>query len=208
MKRGIARYSYINDHRASLDGKTIATARGEGCFLTTLYRALKIDYPRFFKMDNLSKLGFLASELILEGDERRYSRGEEVAIICFNRGSSLESDTRYQATIQEQEDYFPSPSLFVYTLPNIVAAEIAIRNKIHGETAFYLQEHFDARALFERVSEAFEDAGTRAVLAAWIESFDAREAFMTRVEEYDGEPPLFPFSGDTIVKLLNKSRNG
>jgi 3-oxoacyl-[acyl-carrier-protein] synthase-1 len=207
MRRWITRYSYVNDRCASLDGKTIATATGEGNSLTAFYRALKVDYPRFFKMDTLSKLGFLASELIFERDEWRFSRGEEVAIICFNRGSSLESDVHYQATIQERESYFPSPSLFVYTLPNIVTAEIAIRNKLHGETAFYLQERFDARPVFERVSEAFQDAGTRAVLAAWIESFDAREAFMMLVEERDTLFD-FPFSGDAIVELLNKSRNG
>jgi hypothetical protein len=214
----VRKYSYINDRRASVDGREIPVA-GEGAFLTALYRALGVDYPRFFKMDTLSRLGFLASELVFGGDAGRFDHGEEVAILCFNRGSSLETDTAFQATIQDPAACFPSPSLFVYTLPNIVTAEIAIRNKLHGETAFYLQERFDARQLHETVVEAFQDAGTRLVLAAWVESFEdtaagciencppAREVFMMLVEKND---TIFesPFTAGHIVELLNKSRNG
>lgn len=203
----IKRYSYINDRRASVDGRAIPVPAGEDKFLTALYRARRVDYPKFFKMDNLSRLGFLAAELIFGEDEPRFIPREDVAILCFNRSSSLESDAGYQATIREEE-YFPSPSLFVYTLPNIVTAEIAIRNKLHGETAFYVQERFDARPLVARVGEAFQDAATRAVLVAWVESFrDSREVFMMLVEKNDTIFGL-PFSEECIVELLNRGRNG
>ena len=43
---------------------------------------------------------------------------------------------RFQETIQHADSYYPSPALFVYTLPNIVTGEIAIRNKYYGETSF------------------------------------------------------------------------
>ena len=211
MKRMITRYSYVNDRLASVDGRPIslpARVTAGDAFLTALYRALRVDYPRFFKMDTLSKLGFLSSELIFETDTRRFDHGEEIAILCFNRGSSLETDTRYQATIEREDAYYPSPSLFVYTLPNIVTAEIAIREKLHGETAFYIQETFDARQIFAHASEAFTDAGTRAVLAAWIESYDVpHEAFMMLIGKNDD---IFdaPQPAECIVELLNKSRHG
>ncbi|MDR1273688.1 MAG: hypothetical protein LBK12_03980 [Odoribacteraceae bacterium] len=204
----IRKYSYINDRVASVDGRAIPVPAGEEKFLTALYRARRVDYPRFFKMDALSKLGFLASELIFEGDASRFTPRDHVAILCFNRSSSLESDAAYQATIRHGEEYFPSPSLFVYTLPNIVTAEIAIRNRLHGETAFYVLERFDPRALVGRVGEAFQDAATRAVLVAWVESFrDSREVFMMLVEKNDTIFDL-PFSVESIVELLNRGRNG
>jgi len=151
--------------------------------ITGYYRSLQVDYPKFFKMDNLSKLGFLASEIILKDDENRFTPREDIAIVCFNRSSSLEIDIQYQATIADNENYYPSPSLFVYTLPNIVTGEIAIRNKIFGETSFYICEEFDAKQIFRTVGNVFSDKNTNFVLAGWIECFQGKhEVFMVLVE--------------------------
>jgi len=156
--------------------------------ITELYRSLKIDYPKFFKMDGLSKLGFLASELIFKDDENRFIPNENIAVVCFNRSSSLDTDTQYQETIRNNENYFPSPSLFVYTLPNIVAGEIAIRNKFHGETFFYICKNFDTKQIINTVKNSFQDQNITTVLAAWIECFeDKREVLMMLVENNEGD---------------------
>ena len=156
--------------------------------ITEYYRSLQVDYPKFFKMDGLSKLGFLASEMIFRDDENRFRPHENVAIVCFNRSSSLEIDTQYEATIRDNENYFPSPSLFVYTLPNIVTGEISIRNSYFGETSFYICKKFDARQIFETVRNAFQDKTTTTVLAAWIEYFEEkREVFMVLIESGKGD---------------------
>jgi len=170
--------------------------------MTECYRSLQVDYPKFFKMDGLSKLGFLASEMLLNStSDKRYaisdmrqsdiahrtSHIENPAIICFNRSSSLEIDTQYQDTIRDNDNYFPSPLLFVYTLPNIVAGEIAIRNKFFSETFFYLCSEFDARQIVGTVKNAFLDKTTTAVLAAWVEHFEEKcEVFMALVESGNG----------------------
>jgi len=170
-------------------------------YTTSLYRSLEIDYPKFFKMDNLSKLGFLASELIFKDEDLRFVARENPAIICFNRSSSLESDTLYQTTIQSNDDYFPSPSVFVYTLPNIVIGEIAIRNKLHNDTAFYIYKKLDAKQLFQTVQNAFQDKSTKSVLVAWVESFEeTKEVFMMLV---DTEFSNTHFSIQQISKLYN-----
>ena len=140
--------------------------------ITECYRSLQVDYPKFFKMDGLSKLGFLASEMIFKDDESRFLPREDVAVVCFNRSSSLEIDTQYQETIRHNENYFPSPSLFVYTLPNIVTGEIAIRNKFFGETSLYICKNFDEEQIFRTVRNVFSDKSIHFVLAAWIESFE------------------------------------
>lgn len=167
-----------------MNGKPFPVAAAEsGQFLTALYRSLKVDYPKFFKMDALSKLGFLASELILMDEQPRFTPREDVAIICFNRSSSLDTDVAYQATIQHEESYYPSPSAFVYTLPNIVTGEIAIRNKFFGETSFYVCRERDAQQMSQTVEQAFCDKHTRMALAAWVECFEGTcEAFMELVE--------------------------
>ena len=155
--------------------------------ITEFYRSLHVDYPKFFKMDGLSKLGFLASEMIFKDAENRFEPCENIAVICFNRSSSLDVDTQFQATICDNENYFPSPSLFVYTLPNIVTGEIAIRNKFFGETSFYVCKEFDANQIVRTVQNAFQDKTTTVVLFAWIEHFEAkREVFMVLVERETG----------------------
>jgi len=169
--------------------------------MTELYRSLKIDYPKFFKMDGLSKLGFLASELIFKDEENRFTPNENIAVICFNRSSSLDIDTQYQETIRNNDNFFPSPSLFVYTLPNIVAGEIAIRNKFYGETFFYICKLFDAKQMVRTVTNTFQDKNTNAVLVAWIEHFEEKkEVLMMLVEN---ERKGMEFTEEQLVKLYN-----
>ena len=151
--------------------------------LTEFYRLLQVNYPKFFKMDDLSKLGILASEMIFKDADNRFEPREDIAVICFNRSSSLDVDMQFQETINN-DNFYPSPSLFVYTLPNIVAGEIAIRNKFYGETSFYVCKDFDAKQIFRTVQNAFYDKTTNAVLVAWIEHL---EVFMALVENETGD---------------------
>lgn len=119
-----------------LDGKTIAAEQTGDKLLVELYRRYVGDYPKFFKMDTLSRLGFIAAELLLK--QSAISDQQLVdTVILANRSASIKNDTDYLATITEG-NYYPSPALFVYTLPNIVAGEIAIRHHIQGETSFYI----------------------------------------------------------------------
>ena len=129
----------ITPKAVTVDGKQMA-CEGEGkALLTDLYKRYIDNYPKFYKMDPLCRLGFVASELLLQAEgDRRDTPRDDRAIILFNRSSSIQADEAYQASIQDAEDYFPSPAAFVYTLPNIVTGEIAIRNHYQGETSFYI----------------------------------------------------------------------
>ena len=169
--------------------------------ITELYRSLKIDYPKFFKMDGICKLGFLASEIIFKEIENRFLPREDVAIISFNRSSSLDIDTQYQATIKDNDHYFPSPSLFVYTLPNIVNGEIAIRNNLFGETFFYLCAQFDEKQIFNTTKNIFNDKKVNMILVAWIEFFEEKhEVFMVLVEKENGN---MKFTEKNLKKLYH-----
>ena len=134
-----------------LNGKTLEFGSRGSALLVDIYRRCVGDYPKFFKMDPLSRLGFVASELLL---------GEE-------------DDLLYQETIQDPGNYYPSPAVFVYTLPNIVTGEIAIRNKYYGETAFYVFEDNDEEAFMAIVEQLFQDGTTTSAICGRVECEDA-----------------------------------
>jgi 3-oxoacyl-[acyl-carrier-protein] synthase-1 len=156
----------------TIDGKSQSSAATGKALLTELYRTYVGDYPKFYKMDGLSKLGFLASELLMkcEKDEPP-TEDEQRAVILFNHSSSIDTDRHYLTSIQP-ENYFPSPSLFVYTLPNIVTGEIAIRHHLHGETSFYSLASHNEQLMTQIQQSALSDEATRSLLTGWIDYED------------------------------------
>lgn len=140
--------------------------------LTTLYKQMIGNYPKFYKMDGLSRLGFVASEILLNAEKGETD--EERAIIFFNHSSSIDSDRNYKESINDKDNYFPSPSIFVYTLPNIVTGEIAIRNHFHGETSFFILPDKDERMMEEILQASCRDAQSKSFLTGWIDYEDER----------------------------------
>ena len=139
--------------------------------LVALYRERVGDYPKFFKMDTLSRLGFMAVELLLQQVREEKTEfafdTEHCALILANRNASLKNDRDYQKTIEDKGNYYPSPAIFVYTLPNIVTGEISIRHKLYGETACYiLDREQDLDSIVE--STLSTSAMTQAVVG-WVE---------------------------------------
>lgn len=140
--------------------------------LTSLYKQMIGNYPKFYKMDGLSRLGFVASEILLHAEKGETD--EERAIIFFNHSSSIASDRNYKESINDKNNYFPSPSIFVYTLPNIVTGEIAIRNHFHGETSFFILPDKDERLMEEILQASCRDAQSKSFLTGWIDYEDER----------------------------------
>lgn len=140
--------------------------------LTTLYKQMIGNYPKFYKMDGLSRLGFVASEILLNAEKGETDK--ERAIIFFNHSSSIASDRNYKESINDKDNYFPSPSIFVYTLPNIVTGEIAIRNHFHGETSFFILPDKDERLMEEILQASCRDDQSKSFLTGWIDYEDER----------------------------------
>ncbi len=189
MELLITRTIQLQDRRVLLNGIVdyVSEAGSVGKFIRSVYRHYNIDYPKFFKMDNLSKLGFLSAEILLQGTEllQKY-RCEEIAIILENASSSLDSDEKHQESIRDRDKYYPSPSVFVYTLANIVASEIAIRHKMKGENAVFIFEQFDPGFMYHYVSELFRNQRVGYCLCGWIECYgDHCRSFLFMVEQED-----------------------
>lgn len=145
---------------------------GHHSLLTSLYKQMIGNYPKFYKMDGLSRLGFVASEILLNAEKG--DTDKERAIIFFNHSSSIASDRNYKESINDKDNYFPSPSIFVYTLPNIVTGEIAIRNHFHGETSFFILPDKDERMMEEILQASCRDAQSKSFLTGWIDYEDER----------------------------------
>ncbi len=137
--------------------------------LVQLYRAQVNDYPKFFKMDTLSRLGFLAVELLLQklSAEERATIDTQTAIILACSHGSQKNDRDYQRTLN---DGFASPALFVYTLPNIVTGEIAIRNKWQGESSMYM---LPCETDFWRLLPSLVSTEQQMIVAGWVDCTDA-----------------------------------
>jgi 3-oxoacyl-[acyl-carrier-protein] synthase-1 len=156
-----------------VDGKEIDVEGKGKDLLTALYRQYVGDYPKFYKMDGLSRLGFMASELLLQAEGNDVvAEGENRAVVLFNHSSSVSADRAFLDTIADPNNCFPSPSVFVYTLPNIVTGEIAIRHHYHGETSFYILPRRDEALMVSILRATFVDTATRSAVCGWLDYVD------------------------------------
>jgi hypothetical protein len=211
----------IRNHRIYLDGGLVweqpppagpsgGPSGSLADFLLACYQYFEFQYPKFYKMDQLSKLGWLAAELLLLSvgfdrgglersrfDAAQY-RPEDVAIVLSNASSSLDTDYRYFATVAD----IPSPALFVYTLPNIMIGEICIRHKFKGENAFFIMETFDPAFIGTYVRDLIETGNARACICGWVEVLgDAYTAALFLIEnKFAG----LPFGAENMNRLFNQ----
>ena len=137
-------------------------------FLIAAYDHFEINYPKFYKMDGLSKLGVLAADVLLKDDFKIDTyKAEDVGIVLSNANSSLDTDIKYFETTKEMA----SPALFVYTLPNIVIGEISIKHRLKGENAFFIAEKFDVDFVQQYVNNLFRNNILQACICGWVEVF-------------------------------------
>ena len=170
---GVRHHVHLTPDRLMIDGVDISCEETGMALLTSLYKSRIHDYPKFYKMDPLSRLGFVASELLLQAEgKERFVPCKNRAVILFNHSSSISADRKYLASIADADNYYPSPSVFVYTLPNIVTGEIAIRNGYQGETSFYILPQKDESLMQQIVRASFLDQTTQDVICGWVDYED------------------------------------
>lgn len=190
MKYKILKYCIIRNDTVSVDGKTVlktAEQPGTSKQFKEIFQSLGIEYPKFYKMDMLSKLAFLAFE-ILTKDLGTEITETNTGILLANSRSTLDTDRKFQATIEPQ-NHFPNPSLFVYTLPNVMIGEISIRKNIKGETLFISTDGFTASDM----TIALETMVFENCLAGFIEyadenDFEAFAVFLEKSRDFDNNP--------------------
>ncbi|MFR9541624.1 MAG: beta-ketoacyl synthase N-terminal-like domain-containing protein [Rikenellaceae bacterium] len=132
------------------------------------YKTLGDANLKFYKMNNLAKAGYVASCKLLKGVELSYEPNR-VAVVLANRSGSLDADLNHQEIVDKHLPEGASPTIFVYTLANIVAAEVAIKHKLQGEVTMFVMEQKDMKFL-ERYSHQLIALGEcDAVVYGWCE---------------------------------------
>jgi hypothetical protein len=157
-------------------------------FLKSVYKHYQFNYAKFYKMDNLCKLAFITSELLLKNSSlsEKY-KAEDIAIVISNSASSMDIDQEHQRTITDKNNYFPSPSAFVYTLPNILIAEIAIKNSMKGENAFFIFDTFNSDFMSDYVNSLLDSGKAACCIAGWVDFYDENyHACLYTVEKQSG----------------------
>lgn len=182
----IRSYCSIFNNKVMLNGQLFfeSPETDFSTFIKLAYKKMDTNYPKFFKMDNLSKLGFLAADILLTQLSKDFGNLNNIALAFSNSASSLDTDRKHQNSIVDKENYFPSPAIFVYTLPNICLGEISIKHKLYSENSFFIFNHFNAGYLFDYATSLIQTGKADEVLCGWI-NCDAEdyEAFLYLVSK-------------------------
>lgn len=160
----------ITPSECIIDGEKAETNGSGKTLLKELYTRYIGNYPKFHKMDLLCQLGFTAIQILhsINGCDI----DENSSVVLFSSSSSVITDKEYFNTISDKENYYPSPALFVYTLPNIVLSEVAIKNHIKGETAFYILPYKDDNLIDRVVESTIIDESVNTLITGWIDCYD------------------------------------
>lgn len=178
----IKSYCSIKNNQLTLNGVNLFKDESVSFldFIKAAYKNQSTKYPKFFKMDNLSKLAFIAADVLLKNENINPEQDNDIAIVFSNKSSSLDTDRKHQESIQNKESYYPSPAIFVYTLPNICIGEISIKYKLYSENSFFIFDNFNAAHLFSYSNSLLSSHKADQVLCGWVE-FDNEnnyEAFL------------------------------
>ena len=168
----------------TLDGKPLPIQSQGAGLLSEIYRKYVGDYPKYHKMDALSRLAFLATELLLSRGD--VPQGSKRATILFNRTSSVVADRCHLGSIAKPGEFYPSPSVFLGTLPNIATGEIAIRHGYTGETSLYITDFRDEALMKKVVSSSFSQGGFRSLICGFVDCESVDSGFVNS-EFVDGD---------------------
>jgi len=168
-------------------------------FLIAAYNHWGAQYPKFYKMDQLSKLGWLASDILLKDSSfnSKDYKPEDIGLVLSNANSSLDTDLKYFQTTKD----FASPSLFVYTLPNIVAGEICIRHHFKGENAFFVSAEFDVDFIQQYVNNLINNNILQFCICGWVDLLGEDYKAVLFFVGKEKQPDSIPFTKNEIKKI-------
>ena len=173
----IQSYCHIRNTDISLDGISLYNSKVENFsdFIKAAYQHLEIDYSKFFKMDDLSKLAFIAANVLLKDETEK-----NIGLVLSNKAASLDTDRKHQKSLND----YPSPAVFVYTLPNICLGEISIKHQLYSENSFFIFDSFNAESLYIYANSLLDEQKSEKVLCGWVNFDDGKyDAFLYVVDK-------------------------
>ncbi len=196
----ITTYCRIAENSVCVNGKILLQNEHSGSWMKTIYGFLQLDYPKFFKMDTLCKLAIAGVEILKSNNQNLKNYPDDrIALVFANKNSSADTDLKFRQSYSEGGS--PSPALFVYTLPNILIGEVAIKNKWYGENLFAVSPVFNP-VFFENYCNMMISEKAEACICGWINVLDDEiEAFLFVVETQPGKTFNLPLTADNLLNL-------
>jgi len=171
VQSSISSVCKIKDEKITLNGEVVFEKEDLNFakFIKGAYKHFELDYPKFHKMDRLCKLAFVAANVLLKDGSLEGYAPKEIGVVMANSNSTLHTDTKHADSIKDEENHFPSPAIFVYTLPNIMVGEICIKYKIKGQSVFLVSNEFDKELLLSYSQDMIAAGDAKVCLMGWVD---------------------------------------
>jgi 3-oxoacyl-[acyl-carrier-protein] synthase-1 len=159
-----------------VDGQAVPTENQGSALVTEIYKKYLADGSRFFKMDLYSRLAYVGTGLLAK-DSLEGCDPEDRALFIFTQNGSLLADRKHLSTFADPKEFFPSPAVFINTLPNVVLGEIAVRNNVKGETTLVLLPERDETAMQMVIDATLAATRPSVIMYGWVDC-DAENSFI------------------------------
>lgn len=158
----------IADRQIKLNDKVVFQSDEQtfALFIREAFKELGESKLKFYKMDDLCKLAYVTAAHLLKGITIQPKKS---GVLLANSAASLHTDLRHQELINQAGDAAASPTLFVYTLPNVSIGELCIRHKIQGENTFFIEKQCSWEELERHARIAMAKNGLTDVIIGWCE---------------------------------------
>ena len=172
----VVRRLRITPDGLSLDEKDVPLENRGASLITEVFKKYLADGSRFFKMDLYSRLAYVGTSLLAKDSLADYDP-EDVALVIFTQNGSVLADRKHLSTFSNPEEFYPSPAVFINTLPNVVLGEIAVKNNVKGETTLVLLPSRDEAAMSRIIEATGSVTGPAVMICGWIDC-DSEDSYI------------------------------
>ena len=151
-----------------VDGQAVPLEARGAALITEIFKKYLADGSRFFKMDLYSRLAYVGTSLLAK-DSLKGCDPEDIALFVFTQQGSLLADRKHLSSFSNPDEFFPSPAVFINTLPNVVLGEIAVKNNIKGETTLVLLPGRDDKTIQQIMEASLSATRPAVVLYGWVD---------------------------------------
>ncbi len=138
--------------------------------LNAVFELLEVDYSEFYRMDEFSKLGFIAAELLMRHNgSDPHTFKPHMGVVIHSRSGTLGADYRTLQALRGESD---DPHAYKRSIPNAICADIACRFKLGGEMGLILADGFVYEHFFRTSYGMFQtDPDLDTLLGGYVECY-------------------------------------
>lgn len=161
----------------------IEISSDEARSITEIYKEKLDDGPKFYKMDIFSRLTYVATTLVSRDSISKYDP-TRVAMVIFTLNGSVLADRKHLSTFSNPDEFYPSPAVFINTLPNVVLGEIAARSNIKGETTLVILPERNENTISTIVDSVLSRTNPQALICGWVDC-EAEDRYCADIKLYE-----------------------